>query len=241
MEITTEKDDKKVTTKTESHPYNYPNFKAEFYQFHDFTGLEEGDQFVDFELTTLQGEKAKISDFLDKPLVFEMGSISCPMYAGHVTPMQEIARRHPEYNFVVLYVREAHPGEKITNHTTFEKKMYAATEASKFYDDHRTILIDEVDGRAHKVYGALPNTVYVIATDGTIKFVKAWNNTDYLEPVLEHITKGRSTNELKFRPAKPGLIQSYKTFKKCGRVSLTDFLYHLPKLLWKHYKAGNLF
>ena len=241
MELASEKNGTVAMPKTEDHPYNYSNFKADYYQFHDFMGLKEGDQFVDFELSTIDGKKAKISDSLDKPLVFEMGSISCPMYGGHVTPMQEIAKRHPGYNFAVLYVREAHPGEKITNHTSFDKKVDAATEASKFYNDNRTILIDGVDGEAHKVYGELPNTVYVIDTEGTIKFVRAWNNTDYLEPVLERIAQGKSPDGLKFRPAKPGIIQSYRTFKKAGKVAGRDFLHHLPRLLWKHYKAGNLF
>ncbi len=225
-----------------SNEYNYPHFKADFYQFKDFTGLKEGDKFIDFELRTADGKPAKISEFLNKPLVFEMGSITCPMYAGHVTPMQEIAKKHPELNFVVLYVREAHPGNKIQRHTTIESKINSAKEAIRFYKDNRTILVDDTDGKAHKTYGTLPNSVYVIDTDGTILFTKSWNNTDYLEPVLENIKNKKSTNELKFRPAKPGLYQSYVTlYKKGGKVSLFDFIKDLPKLLWKHYKAGNLF
>lgn len=222
--------------------YNYPHFKADFYQFMEFTGLKEGDQFLDFELRTTAGKPARISDFLDKPLVFEMGSITCPMYAGHVTPMQEIAKKHPDFNFVVLYVREAHPGNKIPCHTSLESKMDAANEAIQFYQDKRTTLVDDTDGKAHQVYGTLPNSVYVIDTDGTILFTRAWNNSDYLEPILEHIRDKKSTKDLKFRPAKPGLYQSYITlYKKGGKVSLTDFLRDLPGLLWKHYKAGNLF
>lgn len=241
MENTIEKSNHTVSEPKASDSYNYSNFKADYYQFHDFMGLKEGDQFVDFELDTVDGKKAKISDFLDKPLVFEMGSISCPMYGRHVTPMQEIAKRHPEYNFAVLYVREAHPGEKMNHHTTFGKKIYAAKEATKFYNDNRTILIDGVDGKAHKVYGELPNSVYVIDTNGTIKFVRGWNNTDYLEPVLNKIAQGKSPEGLKFPPAKPGIGQSYRTFKKAGKIASRDFLRDLPKLLWKHYKAGNLF
>ncbi|PWJ44368.1 deiodinase-like protein [Sediminitomix flava] len=229
------------TNTNNSQNYNYPRFKADFYQFHDFMGLKEGDRFIDYELMTAEGKKVKISDFLDKPLVFEMGSITCPMYGGHVNPMQEIAKRHPEYNFVVLYVREAHPGNIIKNHLSQTDKVAAAREAIRFYDDRRTILIDNLDGKAHKTYGELPNSMFIIGTDGVIKYVRAWNNTDYLEPILEHISKNQSPDNLKFRPAKPGVIQSFKTLFHGGWVAAYDFIVELPLLLKKHYKAGNLF
>lgn len=225
----------------ETENYNYPNFKANFYQFKDFEGLTEGNLYQDFELLDTKGEKMRISDFLDRPLVLEMGSITCPMYAGHVAPMQEIVHKYPEFNFLVLYVREAHPGNNITYHKSYHDKMEATKEASRFYEDRRTILVDGVDGKAHKVYGTLPNSVYVIDTDGRILYAKPWNNTDYLENILDNISKGRPTENLKFRPATPGLGQSLKTLLKGGRVSLWDFIVELPGLLWKHWKAGNLF
>jgi peroxiredoxin len=222
--------------------YNYPHFNADYYEFEEFTGLIAGEQYIDFELRKVDGKSAKISNFLDKPLVFEMGSVTCPMYAGHVTPMQEIAKKYPEFNFVVLYVREAHPGNRISNHTAFENKIDAAKEAIRFYKDNRTILVDNTNGEAHKVYGTLPNSVYVIDTDGKILFAKAWNNTNYLEPVLEQILNNKSLKDIKFKPAQPGLYQSYVTlYKKGGRTALYDFVIGLPKLIWKHLKAGNLF
>ncbi|MBQ0734961.1 deiodinase-like protein [Aquimarina celericrescens] len=221
--------------------YNYSNFKAKFYQFKDFTGLKEGDTYQDFEFLSIQGQKKRLSDFLDKPLVVEMGSITCPMYAGHVTPMQELARKYPEFNFVVLYVREAHPGNNISCHKDFDEKVSAAKEAARFYDDKRTILVDDIDGEAHEIYGKLPNSVYVIDTDGAILFVKPWNNTDYLGDILTNLLHKKPTEDLKFRPAKPGLGQSFTTLLKGGWVSLYDFVVQLPELLWKHWKAGNLY
>ncbi len=222
--------------------YNYSHFNADYYEFEEFTGLKVGDTFKDFELKTVDGKSAKISNFLDKPLVFEMGSVTCPMYAGHVTPMQEIAKKYPEFNFVVLYVREAHPGNIISNHTAIENKINAAKEAIRFYKDKRTILVDNTNGDAHKVYGTLPNSVYIINTDGTILFAKAWNNTHYLEPVLEKIVHNESIQNIKFKPAQPGLYQSYITlYKKGGRTAFYDFIIGLPKLIWKHLMAGNLF
>jgi hypothetical protein len=220
--------------------YNYPRFKAKFYQFADFTGLKEGDKFVDFKLMTTVGWRRNISDFLDNPIVLEMGSLTCPMYAGHVTPMQELAERYPQCNFLVLYVREGHPGNETPKHTCKEDKMSAAIEASQFYKDKRTIFIDELDGNAHQVYGSLPNSVYIIDTDGTIKYSKAWNNTEYLEPILKGVLNNKAVSDIKFRPAKPGLCQSYTTLSKGGSLALKDFVVELPGLLWKHYRAGNL-
>ncbi|MGD1839722.1 MAG: deiodinase-like protein [Thermonemataceae bacterium] len=222
--------------------YNYPHFKAHFYNFENFTGLEERDKFIDFELRTAEGKPVKISDFLDKPLVLETGSATCPKYAMHVKPMEEIVKKYPEFNFIVLYVRQAHPGNKIQCHTTLEGKIGSAKEAIRFYKDYRIVLVDDIDGKAHKVYGTLPNSIYVIGTDGVILFANANNSAKYLSPVLENIKNNKPTNNLKYRPAQPGLYQSWVTlYKKGGYVSLRDFILDLPKLLWQHYKAGDLF
>lgn len=155
--------------------------------------------------------------------------------------MQKIASEYPAFNFLVLYVREAHPGNNIACHQNYEDKVAAAREAAQFYNDRRTTLVDTVDGEAHRVYGALPNSIYVISTDGIVQYVNPWNNTDYLRPILDNILKEQPTEHLKFRPATPGLVQSFKTLFKGGWVSFWDFVKQSPMLLWKHWKAGNLF
>jgi hypothetical protein len=98
--------------------YNYRRFTPEEYEFAEFTGLSAGDRFVDADLHRLDGGTARLSDFLDKPLVLETGSMTCPMYAQSAPPMQDMVTRFPDLNFVVLYVREAHPGERTPQHAS---------------------------------------------------------------------------------------------------------------------------
>lgn len=232
---------KQSTISEDSIEYNYPRFKAAFYQFEDFKGLEIGEQFIDFELKTIDGELKKISDFLDKPIVLEMGSITCPMYAGNSSPMNKLAEEYTDFNFLVLYVREAHPGNKTTYHHTQYEKFNTAQRVKNVYNEHRTVLVDTINGDAHKVYGALPNSIYIIDTSGKIIFCKAWNNYVYFKNIIKAVGKNKNLHLLKFRPAKPGLIKSYITLITGGIVSLFDFIFQLPMLLWKHLKAGNLF
>ncbi|MGD1840671.1 MAG: deiodinase-like protein [Thermonemataceae bacterium] len=204
-----------------------------------FKGLNKGREIVDYELTTLIGEKKKISDFLDKPLVLEVGSISCPMYAMHVSPMQEVVEEYPQFNFIVLYVREAHPAGKITAHKNLGEKLEMAQETTQFYGEQRTILVDDLDGQAHKMYGLMPNSIYIIDTNGIILFSKAWNNANYLKPVLDNILHNKSTDHLKFGREQPSFYHLFRTFRKTGYKALFDFIIQAPLLLWKLLMYGN--
>ncbi len=231
----------KALKSTAQHSYNYSRFKADYYQFEKFEGLSSGEIFIDFELRTTNGEKKKISDFLDKPLVLEMGSITCPMYAGNSKAMNEFSKKYTDFNFIVLYVREAHPGNRVKSHSSDESKIDAAIKTYHHYAESRNVLVDTLNGDAHKVYGSLPNSVFIIGTDRKILFCKPWNNVDYIEPVLKAIRIGQNANYLEFRPARPGLWQSIVTLFIGGWLSFFDFLIQLPKLFFNHLKAGNLF
>lgn len=91
-----------MATKTQPKTYNYPNFKPSEYDFSDFAGLEAGQPFKDAVVTDIDDGTLRIGDLLDNPLVLEMGSMTCPMYAQSAPPMQDHAARSPELNYAVL-------------------------------------------------------------------------------------------------------------------------------------------
>lgn len=65
--------------------YNYQHFNPKDYDFSNFKGPKAGEKFIDFEATTLEGNSVSLSDYLDKPIILETGSITCPMYANTTT------------------------------------------------------------------------------------------------------------------------------------------------------------
>lgn len=227
--------------KSETHnDYNYRRFVPEEYDFHNFDGLEAGQAFKDASVYTLNGDEVRISDFLDKPLVLEMGSMTCPMYAQSARPMQSYVERFPDLNFVVLYVREAHPGERIRAHRTIGEKIAAAKQTSKAHGEHRTVVVDDVSGEAHRAYGAMPNSIYLIDTNGTIVFRSIWNNTKEIEDILERLSARADIQSVDMDPIPPFGIGGIKTLFMGGWVAFWDFVRGLPRLLSMHRKAGNL-
>lgn len=220
--------------------YNYRRFDPSDYSFDKFTGLGVGDKYVDCELTTLDGKVVHISDYLDKPVVLETGSVTCPMYAQAVPPMQEYAAQYPDMNFLVLYVREAHPGDRTHAHETFDKKRYNAQRLQKTYGENRIVLIDSIDGQAHQSFGSLPNSIYVIDVDGTILFRSAWNNTDKIAAALAAIHSKQNPGASDFKPISPSPVRAMKPLWIGGSLAIWDFVKGLPKLLTMHRRAGNL-
>lgn len=220
--------------------YNYRRFTPEEYAFEEFTGLDAGDQYADAELLMLDGAKARLSDFLDKPLVLETGSMTCPMYAQSAPPMQAMAERFPDLNFVVLYVREAHPGEPTPQHKTQEAKLDAATRSASRHHEGRITLVDDIDGVAHKAYGAMPNSIYVIDTDGTILYRSIWNNTDHIGDILAGIVARKQVppQELKAKP--PLNLSAARVLFHGGFIAVFDFVWGLRKLVRNHLKVGNM-
>ena len=220
--------------------YNYRRFDPGDYMFDRFTGLAVGEKYIDCELTTLDGRVVHLSDYLDKPIVLETGSVTCPMYSQAVTHMQEFAAQYPEMNFLVLYVREAHPGDRTQAHADFSSKSNNAQLLRTTYGERRTVLIDSIDGRAHQEFGSLPNSIYVIDVDGAVLFRSTWNNTDKLPAVLSALRAKRNFDTSDFTPISPSPVRALKPLWIGGPLAIWDFITGLPKLLTMHRRVGNL-
>ena len=223
-------------------PYNYDRFHADLYDFEDFDAPRVGERFRDAALWTLDGERVQLSDYLgDKPLVLETGSITCPMYAASAGPMQDIAARYADrLNFVLMYVREAHPGERTKAHADFEAKIAAAGRSAARHGDRRTTLVDDPDGTAHRLWGAMPNSVFVIAPDGTVIYRTMWNNPDKLDPILGEIARGQSVEADDLKPVPPFSLHATRTLLVGGWWALWDFYAGLVGLVGKHKKKGTM-
>ena len=222
--------------------YNYPRFRSEFYDFEAFEASEEGERFRDATLWTLEGERVRLSDYLrDKPLVLETGSITCPMYAASAGPMQEIAAKYAnDLDFVLMYVREAHPGERTKAHSDLEAKIATAKRSAAHHGDRRTTLVDDPQGNAHRLWGAMPNSVFVIAPDGTVVYRTMWNNTDKLDPILGEIARGGRVEPNDLKPVPPFSMHATRTLLIGGWKALWDFYAGIVGLVGKHRKRGTM-
>jgi len=217
--------------------YNYKHFDPKDYDFSDFKGPKAGEKYRDFEALTLEGRKVRLSDYLDKPVVLDTGSITCPMYANTQSDMNALKEAYPDVNFLLLYVREAHPGNRTKAIENMEEKLEHAREMVKRYHEKREILVDSVEGEAHRLYGAMPNMTYVIGRDGIVKFRANWTNIAALKRVLAHIDDDTIEEKAYFEAVKPPPVLAVKTLLLGGFSALYEFLTSLPQLMRQHKEA----
>lgn len=217
--------------------YNYKHFNPKDYNFTVFEGPKAGEPFIDFQALTLAGKKISLSDYLDKPIVLDTGSITCPIYASTKTSMNQLQKQYPDVHFLLLYIREAHHGGKTKSISTMQEKIDHAKLTDKYYNEQREILIDDVDGTAHKLYGSMPNMTYVIGTNGMVKFRANWTNIDALKIVLKNIETENIEKKDFYEIAKPAPWIAIRTLLIGGVSALIEFLMGLPQLLRQHKEA----
>ncbi len=175
--------------------YNYDTFTRDVLMKHAAKsvfggGPEPGDKAPDFEARTLEGEEIELSDFEgEKNVVLTFGSATCPFTAASIRGMNDLYDEYAgdDVEFLFVYVREAHPGEKLPAHKSIEDKIRAAELFRDEEDVEIPILIDDVDGRVHKKYGTLPNPTYIIDKSGRVAFRSLWTRPNVIEDALEEL------------------------------------------------------
>lgn len=222
--------------------YNNPRFQVKQYDFDLFVGPQAGDKFKDFTLTDLEtGEPVKLSDFAGKWVVFETGSSTCSMYTKNIPDMEKVAKDFPDVEFLLVYVREAHPGERLHQHKDYDEKVKAAKLLKPRYAEHRRVLVDTYEGEFHRAYGAMPNILYVIRPDGTIHYRCNWATVDSLREALAerdklHTVENADMHSLK---ASRGLKVTIRTMWTGGALALYDFVKAGPQMALRHKQVDD--
>ncbi|MEH6451795.1 MAG: deiodinase-like protein, partial [Psychromonas sp.] len=174
---------------TKDNQYNYDKYEPKYYGMEPFATVAPrvGECAKDFTAIGLDGKQVKLSDFKGKRIILETGSVTCPIFGGNIKGMNQVAEKFTDDNtvFLMLYVREAHPGERLEGHKTQEDKRDAAINTAKLTHPNRIFLVDDVEGTAHKAWGELPNSLWVINESGKLIFRSDWNDWKMLQGILE--------------------------------------------------------
>ena len=220
--------------------YNYTSFKPEYYNFSDFKGAKPGEKAIDFDAYGLDGEKVKLSDYFSSWLVLESGSFSCPMYVGNIKKMNDLAKEFKDVRFLVLYIREAHPGSNVPPLKSIKEKLDHAKRLPGEENEERTIIVDTLNGNAHKLYGSYPDAVYIINPQGTVVFRSDWTIASEVRKVLSQ-GRGEIHKRDHFEPGKPSIPLAFRVLKRAGLNALWDFALGLPELMLMHKDANKAY
>ena len=143
-----------------------------------------------FEVSTLDGESVRLSEFRGKRHVVMMtGAVTSPMCAFEVPAFNQLHQEFDAKNvsFFLLYTRESHPAENYGAHITLEQKLAHARELKRLEDVRFPIIVDHLDGRIHRAYGVWPNALFVIHKDGRLIFRSNMANDGELRQFLNDL------------------------------------------------------
>ena len=192
-------------------------------------GPKAGEQAPPFSLPTLDGDVVSMESLAGQPVVIEFGSYTCPIFCGQIPAMEEVARRHPEAAFLVIYTREAHPGEVTPEHRSIEAKQAAARRLLHEERIGRTVLIDDLDGSVHNLYGPAWDSVYVLDSSHRVVLRQAWTHPDDVESVLADFASGSAVTPRESTDmAPPTGAPMGQGLLRGGKQALIDFYETAP-------------
>lgn len=156
---------------------------------------------------------------------------------GEVPPLTKLYGKYRSkgFEFFIVYVREAHPGENYPHHTSFGQKLAHARKLRELERVEIPILVDDLEGTVHGAYGLLANMVYLVDRDGMVVYKSDWTDARELEEVCESfirldemkaqripiIRKGIS-KRLHWIPMDPALRE--RVYRRSGEKAIRDFL-----------------
>jgi hypothetical protein len=93
----------------------------------------------------------------------------------------------PDFRFLFVYAREAHPSDRFPAHTSLEGKLGHARRMRERLQMKRPMLVDDLEGTVHHAYGRLPNMTYILKPGGTIVYRASWTDPTTIRLALERI------------------------------------------------------
>lgn len=198
-------------------------------------GKEPGWQVPDFDLPTTTGGRIKKSDFQGRrPVLFMFGSLTDPMTASANAVLKPL---HQEFGeraaFVTVYVREAHPGEKIPQPASFGEKVRNARMLRARDGIPWTVAVDDLDGSFHRALGTNSNAAHLMDPEGNVAFRTLWSNDErVLWPALHAMVHGNpdhpSGRERRVVPLARGLARVEDVVRAAGPGAVDDLRRETP-------------
>lgn len=146
-----------------------------------------------FDLPIVGGGRFRSSDLaVTGPTLLIFGSATCPMTDTAAPGLNVLYDRFGDrIRFVMVNVREAHPGRAMPQPSTLEAKLAQAARLCDLHGLAFDVAVDDLDGTLHRALGPKPNSAYLLGTDRTILFRAHWaSDTRALAEALDAVVGG---------------------------------------------------
>lgn len=164
------------------------------------------------------------------------------MTASAGPALHDLHRRYGDrIDFVSLYVREAHPGDRYEQADTLEQKLGYARDYQRRDSIPWTVAVDDVDGSLHRQLDPKPHSAYIVDTDGTVAFRTLWaNDSAVLEEALAAVAAGHRPDprqrETRLVPMLRGTGCMWESWERAGGHAKSDVLRQAPPV----YLSGRV-
>lgn len=151
--------------------------------------LQEGpsvnDAAPDFELKPLEGgDFVRLSDRIGrKPVVLVFGNFTCGPFRSMYSTVEAVRERQKDHaDFLLIYVREAHPtngwamksnekaGVAVAQPKTFQERSAVAEQCAAKLKPSIPLLVDDINDTVGNAYSGMPARLYVIDTHGKVAY-----------------------------------------------------------------------
>ena len=157
------------------------------------TALAPGDQLPEATLLDLDGREVSLRSLAGgRPIALVTGSTTCPSTASSMPDLNRLEERYGDHvQFVLLQVREAHPGARVDQPHTLGDKVQHAQLMRDVYDVDWPVLVDDMDGTLHRQLDTEPNSLHIIGTDGEILYRALFAGDAGVEKAIAAVAAGQ--------------------------------------------------
>lgn len=183
-----------------------------------------GEPLPDLEVLTVGGERVALEGLLgERPVVLQVGSLSCPVFRYRRHGIERLAREVGDrVAFVVLYTREAHPvgspspyteeewdpwinrltGVRVPAAETEEERRERAESVRRRLELSPLVVVDPSQDPGWRALGRAPSAAFVIDREGRVVARQLWVRPRELRRILLDLLEPAETGPT--RGAVPG-------------------------------------
>jgi hypothetical protein len=163
-----------------------------------------------------------------RPMLLIFGSLTCPVTESAAPGLVQLHRTFgQDFRFLLVNVREAHPGSRVPQPKTAAMKLRNAQELKAHHRIPFEVATDDIDGTAHRALGGRPNSAYLISATGNILMRAQWaNETAAIGKVLTELVAGRRITQTSISRTLPAMAKMIgfmrPVLRTAGRGAIWD-------------------
>ncbi len=200
------------------------------------TALVPGDRLPDATLFDLDGREVSLRSLAaGRPIAMVTGSTTCPATASAMPDLNGLEERYGDrVQFVLLQVREAHPGAEVGQPHTLRDKVQHAQLTRDVYAVGWPVLVDDIDGTLHRQLDTKPNSLHIIGADGEILYRALFAGDAGVENAIAAIAAGEQLTKKSSQSLLPVLNSvgfMHDTVVDAGAGAYSDMVKTAPPMV----------